>query len=98
MLKEEKDLRISFIEITPSGELDLEHYATLLEQKPKLVAFTHMSNVTGTINPAQTITKMDMTQAPVPDGVNPRRISRKFEWMRCLLFPPQVCSQQASGC
>ncbi len=58
MLKEEKDLRIAFIEITPTGELDLEQYAALLEQKPKLVAFTHMSNVTGTINPAQMITKM----------------------------------------
>ena len=58
MLKEEKDLRISFIEITPSGELDLENYAVLLAQKPKLVAFTHMSNVTGTINPAKIITKM----------------------------------------
>jgi len=58
MLKEAKDLRISFIEITSSGELDLVQYAALLEQKPKLVAFTHMSNVTGTINPAQMITKM----------------------------------------
>ena len=58
MLKDEKDLRISFIEITESGELDLEQYASLLEQKPKLMAFTHMSNVLGTINPAQRITHM----------------------------------------
>ncbi len=58
MLKEEKDLRISFIEITESGELDLEQYSSLLEQQPKLVAFTHMSNVLGTINPAQAITRM----------------------------------------
>ena len=58
MLKEEKDLRISFIEITPSGELDLKQYAELLEQKPRLVAFTHMSNVLGTINPAKIMTKM----------------------------------------
>ena len=58
MLKEEKDLRILFIEITESGELDLEQYTALLEQKPKLVAFTHMSNVLGTINPAKLITRM----------------------------------------
>ncbi|MDP2965157.1 MAG: cysteine desulfurase [Pelolinea sp.] len=58
MLKEEKDLRISFIEITESGELDLEQYAALLEQQPKLVAFTHMSNVLGSINPAHLITRM----------------------------------------
>ena len=58
MLKEEKDLRIAFIDITASGELDLQQYAVLLTQKPKLVAFTHMSNVLGTINPAQLITRM----------------------------------------
>jgi len=58
MLKEEKDLRIAFIELTESGELDLEQYSALLEQNPKLVAFTHMSNVLGTINPAQLITHM----------------------------------------
>ena len=58
MLREEKELRISFIDITTSGELDLEQYAMLLEQKPKLVAFTHMSNVLGTINPAKLLTRM----------------------------------------
>ena len=58
MLKEEKELRISFINITTSGELDLEQYALMLEQKPKLVAFTHMSNVLGTINPAKLLTRM----------------------------------------
>lgn len=58
MLQEEKLLRISFIEITASGEIDLEQFAALLEQKPKLVAFTHMSNVLGTINPARLITRM----------------------------------------
>jgi cysteine desulfurase/selenocysteine lyase len=58
MLKEELDLRLSFIEITQDGELDIEQYAILLEQNPKLVSFTHMSNVLGTINPAQKLTKM----------------------------------------
>ena len=33
--------------------LDLDVYARLLQQQPKLVAFTHMSNVLGTINPAK---------------------------------------------
>jgi cysteine desulfurase/selenocysteine lyase len=58
MLRDKKDLRISFIEITESGELDLEQYASLLDQNPKIVAFTHMSNVLGTINPARIITQM----------------------------------------
>lgn len=58
MLKEEKGIRISFIEINDSGEIDPDQYVDLLEQKPKLVAFTHMSNVLGTINPAKQMTQM----------------------------------------
>jgi cysteine desulfurase/selenocysteine lyase len=58
MLRDEMELRISYIEINAAGELDLEQYASLLEQNPKLVSFTHMSNVLGTINPAKQITAM----------------------------------------
>ncbi len=54
LLAAEKGLRLEFIPVTPEGLLDLEAYHHLLEQhRPKLVAFTHMSNVLGTINPAQ---------------------------------------------
>jgi len=52
ILAEEKGLRLEFIPVTPEGLLDLETYHSLLELQPKLVAFTHMSNVLGTINPA----------------------------------------------
>src|SRR5438105_5664199 len=45
--------RLEFIPITDDGLLRLDIYEQLLGQKPKLVAFTHMSNVLGTINPAQ---------------------------------------------
>ena len=47
--------RLEFIPVTGEGLLDLEVYYQLLERKPKLVAFTHMSNVLGTINPARQI-------------------------------------------
>lgn len=53
MLVEERDLRLEFIPVTDDGLLDLQVYAKLLGQSPKLVAFTHMSNVLGTINPAK---------------------------------------------
>jgi cysteine desulfurase/selenocysteine lyase len=53
MLAEEKNLELDFIPVTENGELDLDTYDLLLEKKPKLVAFTHMSNVLGTINPAK---------------------------------------------
>lgn len=55
MLAEEKGLRIAYIPVTDDGLLDLTAYQALLEQKPRLVAFTHMSNVLGTINPAKQI-------------------------------------------
>jgi cysteine desulfurase/selenocysteine lyase len=44
-------LEIDFAPITDEGLLDLEAYAELLKKKPRVVAFTHMSNVLGTINP-----------------------------------------------
>lgn len=58
MLAAEKSLRLEFIEVTEDGTLDLGGYRTLLEQQPRLVAFTHMSNVLGTINPAKEIIEL----------------------------------------
>ncbi len=54
----EKGLRLEFIPVTPDGLLDLEAYSRLLAQGPKLVSFTHMSNVLGTITPAADIIRM----------------------------------------
>ncbi len=55
MLAAELDLRLEFIPVTEEGLLDLDAYRKLLELSPKLVAFMHMSNVLGTINPAKEI-------------------------------------------
>ncbi len=55
ILAVEKGIRLEFIPVTQDGLLDLDEYLKLLEQKPKLVSFTHMSNVLGTINPAKQI-------------------------------------------
>jgi cysteine desulfurase/selenocysteine lyase len=52
-LAKERKLTVKFIKITDEGKLDQKHYQNLLELKPKIVAFTHMSNVLGTINPAK---------------------------------------------
>jgi len=57
MLATEKGLRLEFINLTAEGLLDVSAYQKLLNQSPKLVAFTHMSNVLGTINPAKDIIK-----------------------------------------
>ncbi len=53
ILAQERGVEIDFVPLTEDGQLDLEAYRRLLERGPKLVAFTHMSNVLGTINPAK---------------------------------------------
>jgi cysteine desulfurase/selenocysteine lyase len=56
MLAAEKDLRLEFVPITGQGLLDLDVYHRLISRSPRLVAFTHMSNVLGTINPVKDMT------------------------------------------
>ncbi len=58
MLQAERGIELDFIPVTENGLLDLDEYKTLLSRTPKLVAFTHMSNVLGTINPAAEIIRM----------------------------------------
>jgi cysteine desulfurase/selenocysteine lyase len=58
MLAAEKNLRIEGVPVGEDGLLDLEAYKRLLELGPKLVAFTHMSNVLGTITPAKEIIRL----------------------------------------
>ena len=55
MLAAELGLRLEFIPVTGDGLLDLAAYRDLLTLSPRLVAFTQMSNVLGTINPAKEI-------------------------------------------
>src|SRR5260370_16154888 len=56
LLAQRTGARLEFVPITTDGLLDLDVYEQLLRQQPKLVAFTHMSNVLGTINPVQQMT------------------------------------------
>ncbi len=58
ILAAEKGIRLEFIPVTSEGLLDLDDYIGLLYQDPKLVSFTHMSNVLGTINPAAKMIQM----------------------------------------
>jgi cysteine desulfurase / selenocysteine lyase len=55
ILQAERGIELEFIPVTDDGLLDLVTYKSLLSRNPKLVAFTHMSNVLGTINPAAEI-------------------------------------------
>ncbi len=53
LLAQRTGARLEFVPVTDDGLLRLDIYEQLLQQQPKLVAFTHMSNVLGTINPTQ---------------------------------------------
>jgi cysteine desulfurase/selenocysteine lyase len=58
MLSSERGVHLEFVPVTVDGLLDLEAYSLLLARGPKLVAFTAMSNVLGTINPVAEMTRM----------------------------------------
>lgn len=51
MLSAEQGLEINVLPVTEQGELDLREWERLLNKEPKIVCFTHMSNVLGTLNP-----------------------------------------------
>ena len=57
ILAQEKDADLEFIPITDDGLLRQDVFDVLLRLKPKLVAFTHVSNTLGTINPVVEMTR-----------------------------------------
>jgi cysteine desulfurase / selenocysteine lyase len=58
ILQAERGIELDYIPVTEDGFLDLDGYRALLSRGPKLVSFTHMSNVLGTINPAAEIIRL----------------------------------------
>ena len=58
LLVQEKDGDLEFVPITDDGILRLDVYEALLHLHPKLVAFTHVSNMLGTINPVRELAEM----------------------------------------
>lgn len=58
MLCEYTGARLKVIPMNTDGELLLEEYGKLLSDKTKIVAFNHVSNALGTINPAKEIIQM----------------------------------------
>ncbi|MCS6831813.1 MAG: cysteine desulfurase [Armatimonadota bacterium] len=49
--------QLHYVPFTPEGELDTEAFEEALRREPKLVAITHVSNVLGTINPVEELTR-----------------------------------------
>jgi cysteine desulfurase / selenocysteine lyase len=57
-LAQEKGAVLDWAPITEEGRLDLDALAALIQQGPKLVCVTHVSNVLGTINPVAEIARL----------------------------------------
>jgi cysteine desulfurase / selenocysteine lyase len=55
ILAAEKGIRLEFVPVNDAFLFDMDAYRELLKLGPKLVSFTHMSNVLGTITPAKEI-------------------------------------------
>lgn len=53
MLCERKNAKLRVIPFNENGELDLEEYKKLFNEKTRLVAVMHVSNALGTINPVK---------------------------------------------
>ncbi|WP_312186245.1 cysteine desulfurase [Sphingobacterium sp.] len=58
MLCDEKGCKIRIIPMNDRGELDMDAYRSLLNERTKLVAVTYVSNALGTINPVNEIISM----------------------------------------
>lgn len=58
MLRDRKGIVLKVIPMLPDGTLDMPAFSKLLNNKTKLVAVTHVSNVLGTINPIQEIIQL----------------------------------------
>ena len=89
MLRDERGVELRVCRVTDAGELDLEDLAAkLADGKVGLVAVTHMSNVLGTVTPAERIAAMaheagalvlfDGSQAAVHRRVDVQAIGADF--------------------
>jgi len=56
--------RLRICELTGDGRIDLDRFASLLSAKTKVVAFNHVSNALGTINPVREIAALARQRSP----------------------------------
>ena len=58
LLRERKGIRLRVVPMNDAGELDLEAYRNLLNERTRLVCCAHVSNVLGTVNPVREMAAM----------------------------------------
>jgi cysteine desulfurase/selenocysteine lyase len=57
-LRERLGVTLKFTPVTDDGRLDMDAFQSLLTERTKVVALTHMSNVLGTVNPVVELARM----------------------------------------
>ena len=87
-LRERQGVVLKFVRVLDDGRLDLAAFGDLLSSKTKVVAFTHMSNVLGTVNPVAEMvaqaraigatTLIDGCQAVVHQSVDVKALDADF--------------------
>jgi cysteine desulfurase/selenocysteine lyase len=70
MIAEQTGAVIKVIPVTDSGDIDMQAYKALLNNKTRMVAVVHVSNALGTINPVKEITALaqEIGSAVLIDG------------------------------
>ena len=61
-LRKKKGAVIKFAKVNDNGEIDVNEFKKHITEKTKMIAFTHISNVTGSIMPVKKIIEMAKTK------------------------------------
>ncbi|MGM0569947.1 aminotransferase class V-fold PLP-dependent enzyme [Marinobacter sp.] len=86
MVAERTGAKVVPVQVTPDGELDLDSFNSLLGDRTRVLAITHVSNVLGTINPV----------APLIEQAKARGVITVIDGAQAVPhFQPDV---QALGC
>ena len=88
LLAARRGAKLKVIPLTPDGQLDMSAYRSLLSPRTRLVSVAHVSNVLGTVNPVEEITRLahevgalvliDGAQAVAHTRVNVEEIGADF--------------------
>jgi cysteine desulfurase/selenocysteine lyase len=88
ILAQANGARIEYVDIDERGELRQDQFRELLDRSPRLVAFSHVSNALGTINPADDMVReakragatvlVDGAQGAPHQGVDVRALGCDF--------------------
>ena len=88
MMCARRGAQLRIIPLTSTGELDMDAYRSLLSERTRLVAVAHVSNVLGTVNPVEEVTRLahevgalvliDGAQAIAHTTVDVQRIGADF--------------------